>query len=92
MHCVWEITWRGRDIFTDSGVFNYVASSERHYARSVRAHNTLAINGQEQHHMWDAFRVAERGHARNIITSATYCSAEFYPYFPATVIWVINDP
>ncbi|MFO1367721.1 MAG: heparinase II/III family protein [Marinagarivorans sp.] len=76
-----EITWRGRDIFTDSGVFNYVASSERHYARSVRAHNTLAINGQEQHHMWDAFRVAERGHARNIITSATYCSAEFYPYF-----------
>lgn len=76
-----EITWNGRDIFTDSGVFNYVASSERQTARSVRAHNTLSINGQEQHNIWDAFRIAQRGRTENIKISSAYSSAEFYPYF-----------
>ena len=32
-----EVHWNGRDIFTDTGVFNYIASPERHYARSTRA-------------------------------------------------------
>lgn len=76
-----EVVWNGRDIFTDSGVFNYVKSAERHYARSVRAHNTLAINNREQHDIWDAFRIAQRGHTEDIKTGPLFCCAEFYPYF-----------
>ncbi len=76
-----EVYWNGRDIFTDTGVFNYVASPERDFARSVRAHNTACINSGEQHEIWGAFRIAKRGHIQNVRHNENSCSAEFYPYF-----------
>lgn len=76
-----EIFWDGRDVFTDAGVFNYVASPERDYARSVRAHNTACINGREQQELWGAFRIARRGVMGDVTHDEHSCSAEFYPYF-----------
>jgi uncharacterized heparinase superfamily protein len=62
-HCdtlSFELTLDGRRVIVDSGVFDYEPSSERVYARSTRAHNTVMINGQEQSELWGVFRMARR--------------------------------
>lgn len=62
-HCdtlSYELAIDGRRLIVDSGVFDYEASSERAYARSTRAHNTVVVDGVEQSEIWGVFRVARR--------------------------------
>ena len=62
-HCdtlSYELAINGRRVIVDSGVFDYEASSERAYARSTRAHNTVLVDGEEQSEIWGRFRVARR--------------------------------
>lgn len=62
-HCdalSYELALDGRRVIVDSGVFDYEPSSERAYARSTRAHNTVMIGGVEQSEIWGVFRMARR--------------------------------
>jgi uncharacterized heparinase superfamily protein len=62
-HCdtlSYELAIDGRRVIVDSGVFDYEPSSERGYARSTRAHNTVVVDGEEQSEIWGVFRVARR--------------------------------
>jgi uncharacterized heparinase superfamily protein len=62
-HCdtlSYELTISGQRVIVDSGVFDYEPSSERAYARSTRAHNTVVVDGEEQSEIWGVFRVARR--------------------------------
>jgi len=62
-HCdtlSYELAINGRRVVVDSGVFDYEPSSERAYARSTRAHNTVVVDGEEQSEIWGVFRVARR--------------------------------
>jgi uncharacterized heparinase superfamily protein len=62
-HCdtlSYELAIDGQRVIVDSGVFDYELSSERAYARSTRAHNTVVVDGEEQSEMWGVFRVARR--------------------------------
>jgi uncharacterized heparinase superfamily protein len=61
-----ELSLRGHRVIVDSGVFDYVAGDIRTYCRSTRAHNTVEIDGQDQCEFWAAFRVARRGHVRDV--------------------------
>lgn len=63
-HCdmlSFELDLRGRPIVVDAGVHGYDGDRFREYARSTRAHNTVGVDGREQHEMWATFRVARRG-------------------------------
>ena len=62
-HCdtlSYELAINGRRLIVDSGVFDYEPGSERAYARSTRAHNTVVVDGEEQSEIWGVFRVARR--------------------------------
>ena len=62
-HCdtlSYELAINGRRVIVDSGVFDYELSSERAYARSTSAHNTVVVDGEEQSEIWGVFRVARR--------------------------------
>jgi uncharacterized heparinase superfamily protein len=62
-HCdtlSYELAIDARRVVVDSGVYDYEASSERVYARSTRAHNTVVVDGEEQSEIWGVFRVARR--------------------------------
>jgi len=56
-----ELSFGGRRMVVDSGVFSYETDEMRRYCRSTRAHNTVEINGQDQCEFWGAFRVGRRG-------------------------------
>lgn len=63
-HCdmlSFELDLAGRSVVVDAGVHGYDGDPYREYVRSTRAHNTVAIDGREQHEMWATFRVARRG-------------------------------
>ena len=53
-----------RRLVTDTGTSLYDAGPERQHLRSTAAHNTLAIDGQEQIEAWGSFRTGRRGRAR----------------------------
>lgn len=62
-HCdmlSFELAVGGRRVIVDSGVHDYGDTQTRHYARSTRAHNTVAVDGVEQSELWGVFRVARR--------------------------------
>lgn len=62
-HCdtlSYELSLNGRRVIVDSGVHDYEPGSERAYARSTKAHNTVVVDGQEQSEIWGVFRVARR--------------------------------
>jgi len=63
-HCdmlSFELDLGGRPVVVDSGLHGYDGDPYREYVRSTRAHNTVAIDGRDQHEMWATFRVARRG-------------------------------
>jgi uncharacterized heparinase superfamily protein len=63
-HCdmlSFELDAGGHPVVVDSGLHGYDGDPYREYVRSTRAHNTVAIDGAEQHEMWATFRVARRG-------------------------------
>lgn len=64
-HCdtlSYELALDGRRVVVDSGVHDYESGPERRYARSTRAHNTVAVDGCEQSEIWGVFRVARRAY------------------------------
>ena len=61
-----ELSLKGHRIIVDSGTHDYLVGPMRTYCRSTRAHNTIEIDGQDQCEMWAAFRVARRGHPRQV--------------------------
>jgi len=62
-HCdtlSFELAIDGQRVIVDSGVHDYEPGQERAYARSTKAHNTVAVDGEEQSEIWGVFRVARR--------------------------------
>ena len=55
-----EMSVRGRRIFTDTGIGAYVPGDARALTRSTAAHNTVEIEGEDQADFWDCFRVGRR--------------------------------
>lgn len=72
-HCdtlSYELSVGDRRVIVNSGVYTY-QGVERHWFRSTAAHNTLRIDGEEQHEIWGQFRVARRGRVVDVHTSGT---------------------
>jgi hypothetical protein len=55
-----ELSLDGHRFIVDSGVGEYQAGPWRESYRSTRAHNTLAVDGEDQIECWSSFRVARR--------------------------------
>jgi hypothetical protein len=51
-----EVLVDNQKIITDTGVFEYENSKQRHHSRSTQAHNTVQVNGYEQSDIWSSFR------------------------------------
>ena len=67
-HCdtlSYELTFDGKFIAVNAGTFAYVGEARTLY-RSTRSHNTLELDGAEQHEIWSSFRVARRGYPREV--------------------------
>lgn len=63
-HCgtlSYELSVGGRRAAVNAGTYAY-AGPERARFRGTRAHNTVEIDGEEQHEIWADFRVARRGY------------------------------
>lgn len=72
-HCdtlSYELCIDEKRVVVDSGVFDYEAGEMRNYVRSTRAHNTVAIDHEEQSEIWSAFRVARRAYPVSASLSA----------------------
>lgn len=72
-HCdmlSFELDVEGRPVIVDAGLHGYEGDPYREYVRSTRAHNTVAINGRDQHEMWGSFRVARRGEIIDVAAEA----------------------
>src|ERR1700722_14824514 len=59
-----ELSFKGRRIFVNSGTSEYGASAERKRQRGTAAHNTLVLDGEDSSEVWGSFRVARRSRAR----------------------------
>ena len=62
-HCdtlSYELSWKGRRLVTDTGVYQYRESPERSYSRSTAAHSTVRIDSRDQSEVWKSFRVGRR--------------------------------
>ncbi|MFQ5599200.1 MAG: heparinase II/III family protein [Candidatus Krumholzibacteriia bacterium] len=70
----------GVALVVDSGTFTYEPGPLRHACRSTRAHNTLEIDGVEQHEIWAQFRVARRSDVRARRVGACAVEAELVPW------------
>jgi uncharacterized heparinase superfamily protein len=55
-----ELSWRGRRVFTNSGTSTYVADRQRLWERSTAAHNTVTVDGENSSEVWGGFRVGRR--------------------------------
>ncbi len=78
-HCdtlSYEMSVDGRRFIVNSGVYTY-QGAERSWFRSTAAHNTVRIDGQEQHEIWAAFRVARRGYPAEIHAEESGEAIEF---------------
>jgi uncharacterized heparinase superfamily protein len=59
-----ELSFRGRRIFVNSGTSEYGVGAERQRQRGTAAHNTLVLDGENSSEVWAGFRVARRSRAR----------------------------
>jgi len=81
-HCdslSYEFSLAGKRCIVNSGTYQY-AGAERNSFRATNAHNTLCIDGVEQHEIWSTFRVARRAPPFNVSvhnkkTDSIECSA-----------------
>lgn len=67
-HCdtlSYELSLAGKRCIVNSGTYQY-AGDERNLFRATSAHNTVQIDGVEQHEIWSTFRVARRGRPFNV--------------------------
>jgi len=54
----------GVPVIVDTGTTSYEPGPLRDACRATRAHNTIELDGREQHEIWAAFRVARRSRVR----------------------------
>jgi uncharacterized heparinase superfamily protein len=59
-----EMSFRGRRVFVNSGTSEYGLSAERQRQRGTAAHNTLVLDDEDSSEVWAGFRVARRSRAR----------------------------
>jgi uncharacterized heparinase superfamily protein len=59
-----EMSFKGRRVFVNSGTSEYGVGAERQRQRGTAAHNTLVIDGENSSEVWAGFRVARRARAR----------------------------
>jgi uncharacterized heparinase superfamily protein len=59
-----EMSFKGRRIFVNSGTSEYGRSAERQRQRGTAAHNTLELDGENSSEVWAGFRVARRARTR----------------------------
>ncbi len=59
------LDFEGRNIFTDTGVYEYEETRRRAYSRETAAHNTVVLDGLEQAELWKGFRMGRRGYPVN---------------------------
>lgn len=67
-HCdtfSYELSLKGKRCIVNSGTFQY-AGDERNTFRATSAHNTVQVDGVEQHEIWSTFRVARRAYPFNV--------------------------
>lgn len=67
-HCdtlSYELSLFGQRCIVNSGTYQY-AGQQRNDFRATAAHNTVCIDGKEQHEIWSTFRVARRGYPFDI--------------------------
>jgi uncharacterized heparinase superfamily protein len=55
-----EMSLHGQRLIVDSGVSRYDDSPARLFERGTKAHNTVAVDGQDSSEVWGSFRVARR--------------------------------
>ncbi|MAT39516.1 MAG: hypothetical protein CL946_07915, partial [Ectothiorhodospiraceae bacterium] len=68
-HCdtlSFELSWHGKRLITDTGVYHYKESRERTYSRSTEAHNTIRVDGVDQTSVWKSFRVGRRAKTHSL--------------------------
>ena len=78
-HCdtlSFEMSVDGARFIVNSGVYTYQGLERTHF-RSTAAHNTVRIDGEEQHEIWAAFRVARRGYPIDVRAGAARGTLEF---------------
>ena len=61
-----ELSFKSKRIFVNSGTSQYGFGSERLRQRSTAAHNTVVINGENSSEVWGGFRVARRAYPMNV--------------------------
>jgi uncharacterized heparinase superfamily protein len=59
-----ELSFKGRRIFVNSGTSEYGLGAERQRQRGTAAHCTLVLDGENSSEVWAGFRVARRARAR----------------------------
>jgi uncharacterized heparinase superfamily protein len=67
----YELSLAGRRVVVDGGTSTYEAGPERDAERSTRAHNTVAIGGQDQCEFFAVFRVGRRGRPHDVTAAVS---------------------
>ncbi|MFM8175224.1 MAG: heparinase II/III family protein [Pirellulaceae bacterium] len=55
-----EWSRQSESLLTDTGVFHYLAGTQRDWDRSTAAHNTVTVDGENSCEVWSSFRVGKR--------------------------------
>lgn len=55
-----ELSIADTRVLVDAGVGTYVDGDDRRYSRSTRAHNTVEVDGRDQHELWMSHRIGGR--------------------------------
>jgi uncharacterized heparinase superfamily protein len=79
-----ELSFKGRRIFVNSGTSEYGHTAERQRQRGTAAHCTLVVDGENSSEVWSDFRVARRARARllemRVETASTTISGDHDGY------------
>jgi uncharacterized heparinase superfamily protein len=62
-----ELSWRGRRVFGNSGTSCYGTSPQRVRERGTAAHNTVTVDDQDSSEVWHGFRVARRARPMDLV-------------------------
>ena len=77
-----ELSYKGKKVFVNSGISEYENSKVRFFQRSTASHNTVEINSMNSSEVWHSFRVARRAKVYNRCSG--YLENEKMYYFKAS--------
>ena len=77
-----ELSYKGKKVFVNSGISEYENSKIRFFQRSTASHNTVEINNMNSSEVWHSFRVARR--AKVYDRCSGYLKNEKMYYFKAS--------